>query len=88
MLDNQLSLIYKVVYFIISSIKLTPNACSNFDYKSFSIGGLPLQERMQFLFMCGMSDRVEALALKVWRNHVTNMIHTANFEWSSRDGTT
>ena len=28
-----------------------------------------------------LSDRVEALALKVWRNHVTNMIHTANFEW-------
>ena len=29
-----------------------------------------------------LSDRVEALALKVWRNHITNMIHTAAFEWS------
>jgi hypothetical protein len=36
-------------------------------------------ERMQFLVMCGMSDRVEALAFKVWRDYVTNMIHTAAF---------
>jgi hypothetical protein len=51
------------------------------DYMSFSFGGLPLQERMQFLFLCGISDRLEALALKVWRDHITNMIHTAAFEW-------
>jgi hypothetical protein len=38
------------------------------------------KERMQFLVMCGMSDRVEALAFTVWRDHITNMIHTANFE--------
>ena len=30
--------------------------------------------------MCGMSDRVEALAFKVWRDHSTDMIHTANFQ--------
>jgi hypothetical protein len=36
-------------------------------------------ERMQFLFMCCMSDRVEALAFQVWRDCVTNMIHTAVF---------
>jgi hypothetical protein len=36
-------------------------------------------ERMQFLFMCCMSDRVEALAFQVWRDCVTNMIHTAAF---------
>ena len=47
-----------------------------------SLGGLPLQERMQFLFKCGMSERVEALAFKVWRDHITNMIHTANFEYN------
>jgi hypothetical protein len=46
----------------------------------YSLGGLPFQERMQFLVMCGMSDRVEALAFKVWRDHITNMIHTANFQ--------
>jgi hypothetical protein len=26
-----------------------------------------------------MSDSVEALAFKVWRDHITDMIHTANF---------
>ena len=36
--------------------------------------------RMQFLFMCGMSSRVEALPFKVWRDCITNMIHTADFE--------
>jgi hypothetical protein len=42
--------------------------------------------RMQFLFTCGMSLRVEALAFKVWRDCITNMIHTADFE--SRRGST
>jgi hypothetical protein len=28
-----------------------------------------------------MSERVEALAFKVWRDYVTNMIHTANFQF-------
>jgi hypothetical protein len=45
-----------------------------------SLGGLPFQERMQLLIMCGMSARVEALAFKVWRDYITNMIYTANFE--------
>jgi hypothetical protein len=40
------------------------------------------QKRMQFLVMCGMSERVEALPFKVWRDHITNMIHTANFEYN------
>jgi hypothetical protein len=39
----------------------------------------PFKERMQFLVMCGMSERVEALAFKVWRVCMTNMIHTAAF---------
>jgi hypothetical protein len=43
--------------------------------------GAPFQERMRFLVMCGMSDRVEALPFKVWRDHITNMIRTAVFEW-------
>jgi hypothetical protein len=38
-------------------------------------------ERMQFLVTCGMSMRVEALAFKVWRNYITNMIQTSNFEY-------
>jgi hypothetical protein len=37
------------------------------------------QEQMHFLFMCGMSVRVEALAFKLWRNHIKSMIHTATF---------
>jgi hypothetical protein len=40
------------------------------------------QERMQFLVMCGMSDRVEALAFKVWRDCISNMIQTSNFEYN------
>jgi hypothetical protein len=35
---------------------------------------------MQFLFMCGMSESVEALAFQVWRDHVTNMIQTADYK--------
>jgi hypothetical protein len=46
-----------------------------------SFRGSPFQERMQFLVMCGISDRVEALAFEVWRDHITNMIHTAVFEY-------
>jgi hypothetical protein len=37
------------------------------------------QEQMRFLFMRGMSTRVEALAFKLWRVHITNMINTATF---------
>ena len=37
------------------------------------------QEQMHFLFMCGMSVRVEALEFKLWRNHIKSMIHTATF---------
>jgi hypothetical protein len=37
------------------------------------------QEQMRFLFTCGMSDRVEALAFKFWHDYVTNMICTFNF---------
>jgi hypothetical protein len=36
---------------------------------------------MQFLFMCGMSERVGALPFKVWRDYVSQMILTADFEW-------
>jgi hypothetical protein len=41
---------------------------------------ISFQERMKYLFMCGMSDCVEALAFKVWRDQITNVIHTANFQ--------
>jgi hypothetical protein len=45
-----------------------------------SFDGVPFQERMQFLFMCGMSESVEALAFQVWRDYIRNMIQTANFQ--------
>jgi hypothetical protein len=45
-----------------------------------TFGGRPFQERMQFLVMCGLSERVEALAFKVWRDHITKMIHSAEFK--------
>jgi len=31
--------------------------------------------------MCVMSEHVEALAFKVWLDHITNMIRAAVFEW-------
>jgi hypothetical protein len=37
-------------------------------------------ERMQFLVICGMSERMKTLAFQVWRDHITNMICTANFQ--------
>ena len=37
-------------------------------------------ERMQFLSICGMSERMKTLAFQVWRDHITNMICTANFQ--------
>jgi hypothetical protein len=46
-----------------------------------NFSGAHFQERMHFLFMCGMLSRVEALAFKLWRDHITNMIHTANFKF-------
>jgi hypothetical protein len=48
---------------------------SDISFKSF------FKPKMQFLGMCGMSERVEALAFKVWRDSIFHMIHTANFEW-------
>ena len=47
--------------------------------------GAHFQECMQFLFICGMSERVEALPFKVWRNHITIMIRTANFNWNGNN---
>jgi len=45
----------------------------------FYLGGPPNQKRLRFLVICGMSERVEAIAFKVWRDHIKDMIHTANF---------
>jgi hypothetical protein len=51
----------------------------------FSDGGQLYQERMQFLSMCGLSSRIESLGIKIWRDDITNMIHTANFSWRSNN---
>jgi hypothetical protein len=42
-------------------------------------------KRMQFLVMCGMSDRVQALAFSVWRDYMTYMIQTSNFKFSGNN---
>jgi hypothetical protein len=47
---------------------------------TFSFTGLPFQERMRFLFMCGLSTHVEALPFKIWRDCISNMIQTSNFQ--------
>jgi hypothetical protein len=44
--------------------------------------GAPFQERMRFHFICGLSTRVEALAFKVWRDHIENMIQTSKYKWN------
>jgi hypothetical protein len=45
-----------------------------------SFDGATNQKRLQFLVMCGMSDRVEALTFKVWRDYIKSMVYTAYFE--------
>jgi hypothetical protein len=50
--------------------------------KNHSFGGLPFEERMQFLINCSISTRVEALPFKVWRNCIFNMIQTADYIWN------
>jgi hypothetical protein len=47
----------------------------------YSLNRILFLKRMQFLVMCGMSERVETLAFKIWRDCITNLIHTAAFEW-------
>jgi hypothetical protein len=44
-----------------------------------SLGGTPNQERLQFLFMYGMIEHVEALPFKVWRDCIKTRINTASF---------
>jgi len=43
-----------------------------------------ITERIQFIVMCDMSTRVEALAFKGWRESIISMIHTANFKYKDR----
>jgi hypothetical protein len=37
---------------------------------------------MQFLVMCGLSESVEALAFKAWRDHIEKMVHSAEFKYN------
>jgi hypothetical protein len=46
----------------------------------------PFSERVKFLVICGMSERVETLAFKVWRDHITNVIHSAEFQYFDSSG--
>jgi hypothetical protein len=46
-----------------------------------SFDGALFQERMQYLVMCGLSEHVEALPFKVWRDCISNMIQTSNFKY-------
>jgi hypothetical protein len=47
----------------------------------YSINHALFTQRMRFLVMCGMSERVEALPFKVWRDHIiTNMIHASDYK--------
>jgi hypothetical protein len=59
------------------------NFVYNSSHLSFSI---TFRELITFLLMCSMSARVEALAFKVWRDYMTNLIHSADFKHND-DGT-
>ena len=48
---------------------------------NFSIAKFHFQERMLFLVMCGMAERVKALAFSVWRDCITNMIQSADYDY-------
>jgi hypothetical protein len=66
-----------------------PEQPINFEYlldefalrSDFYMTGELFQEQIRFLFMCGLSERVENLAFKVWRDSIPNMIHNAKFDW-------
>jgi hypothetical protein len=49
---------------------------------NFYMSAMLFQQHMQFLYMCGMSSRVQALPFQVWRDFITNMIQTAAFQYS------
>jgi hypothetical protein len=50
------------------------------EHSKNSLSGVPFCERMRFLFLCGMSDHVEALEFRLWRDHITSIIQTSNFQ--------
>jgi hypothetical protein len=43
------------------------------------------QERMQYLVMCGISTRVDALPFKVWCESIFNTICAADFKWGEQN---
>jgi len=53
---------------------------NKFAEPSSRIYEAPFQERMRFLFTRGMSSRVKALPFEVWRDHIMNVIQTAEFK--------
>ena len=54
----------------------------------FHMPGVVFKEQMHFFVMCGLSDRVESLAFKVWRYHITQMIHAADFKQGDNNSDT
>jgi hypothetical protein len=50
------------------------------EFSNCTFPGVPFCERMQFLFTCGMSDSMKTLAFKLWRDHITSIIQTTNFQ--------
>lgn len=45
------------------------------------ITGEPFQEKMRFLIMCGMGERIESLAFNVWRDQMNCIVHSFD-EWN------
>ena len=54
----------------------------------FHMPGVVFKEQIQFVVMCGFSDLVESLAFKVWRYHIIQMIHAADFKQGDNNSDT
>jgi len=49
------------------------------SHPGISFPGAPFQERMQYLFLCCLSSRVEAIGLRVLRDRARDTIYTTKF---------
>jgi hypothetical protein len=59
---------------------------NKFSNTSSHASSSTFRERMQFLVMCGMSDCVDALAFKVWRDYIKNVVHSSEFKYNEKFG--
>jgi hypothetical protein len=57
-----------------------------FSHYSAHASNITVKEQMQFLVMCGLSDRVDALPFNVWRDYTIDMVHSSEFNYYNQSG--